>query len=175
MIYNYANGIDISDVLHKEPANKGYGNSITLAHDVTDADEAKAVLLSLCETVGARLRADGMKANCVSVQITYNNFVNRSHQCTLSASTNVTTEIYDLALQLFDQLWDRRTPIRLLGVSTSRVSSESYRQYNLFDTEKYEKLEKLDTAVDKIRKKYGEDAIKRARFLEDKKEEKESG
>ena len=175
VIYNYANGIDISDVLHKEPANKGYGNSITLAHDVTDADEAKAVLLSLCETVGARLRADGMKANCVSVQITYNNFVNRSHQCTLSASTNVTTEIYDLALQLFDQLWDRRTPIRLLGVSTSRVSSESYRQYNLFDTEKYEKLEKLDTAVDKIRKKYGEDAIKRARFLEDKKEEKESG
>lgn len=60
-------------------------------------------------------------------------------------------------------------------MSTSRVSSESYRQYNLFDTEKYEKLEKLDTAVDKIRKKYGEDAIKRARFLEDKKEEKESG
>ena len=62
----------------------------------------------------------------------------------LDSATDVTEEIYDTACRLLDSLWDGR-PLRLLGVSTSRVSYEEYRQYNLFDREKYDRLEKMQS------------------------------
>ncbi|MBO5068876.1 MAG: DNA polymerase IV [Roseburia sp.] len=165
-IWNYAHGIESSALTHETaPENKCYGNSLTISFDVTDSATAKRVLLSLCETVGARLRAAGAYISVVQVQITNNDFHQTCHQTTLPSSTNVTEKIYACACELFDAAWDH-TPIRLLGVSTSKATSESYEQYNLFDMDKYEKLSKLNSAVDKIRTRYGEDAIKRACFVE---------
>lgn len=164
-IWNYANGIESATLTHNESMNKGYGNSLTIPFDVTDSDTAKRVLLSLCETVGARIRAAKAYISVVQVQITDNEFHHTSRQMTLPSSTNVTEKIYECACQLFDQAWDN-TPIRLLGVSTSKATTESYEQYNLFDMERSEKLSKLNSAVDKIRSRYGEDAIKRACFIE---------
>lgn len=164
-MWNYANGIESNALTHSESATKGYGNSITLPFDVTDPDTAKHVLLSLCETVGARIRAAGAYISVVQIQITDNDFHNTCHQMTLPSSTNVTEKLYACACELFDSAWDY-TPIRLLGVSTSKATSESYEQYNLFDMERNEKLSKLNSAVDKIRNRYGEDSIKRACFVE---------
>lgn len=166
IIHQYANGRDESGVFSRfQEEAKGYGNSTTLPFDVEDAPTAKNFLLSLCETVATRLRADQKKATCITVHLTYHTFENKSHQRGLSVSTDVTNEIYSVVCELFDELWDGRTPIRLLGVSCSRLTEESYRQYSLFDLDKYEKYEKLDAAIDRIRGKYGEDAIKRASFL----------
>lgn len=164
-IWHYANGIETTPLTHLSPANKGYGNSLTLPFDVTDSDTAKHVLLSLCETVGARIRASGAYVSVIQVQIVDQEFHHTSRQTTLSSSTNVTEKIFDCACQLFDSAWDR-SPIRLLGVSTGKATAESYEQYNLFDMERYEKLSKLNSAVDQIRSRYGEDSIKRACFIE---------
>lgn len=164
-IWNYANGIESAKLTHAAPSNKGYCNSLTLPFDVTDAGTAKHVLLSLCETIGARLRSDKAYISVVQVQITDNEFHNTSHQMTLPSSTNVTEKIYECACELFDRAWDRK-PIRLLGIYTSKATTESYEQYNLFDMDKYERLQKLNSAVDKIRTRYGDDAIKRACFIE---------
>lgn len=164
-LWNYANGIEVTELTHNTPANKGYGNSLTLPFDVTDSDTARHVLLSLCETVGARIRAAGAYISVVQVQITDHEFHHTSRQMTLSSSTNVTEKIYECVCRLFDQAWDH-APIRLLGVSTSKATTESYEQYDLFDMERNEKLSKLNSAVDKIRNRYGEDAIKRACFVE---------
>lgn len=167
-IWNYAHGIESSALTHETaPENKCYGNSLTISFDVTDSDTARRVLLSLCETVGARLRAAGAYISVVQIQITNNQFHQTCHQTTLPSSTNVTEKIYACACELFDAAWDH-TPIRLLGVSTSKATSESYEQYNLFDMDKYEKLSRLNSAVDEIRTRYGEDAIKRACFVENK-------
>lgn len=164
-IWNYANGIEITPLTHHEVSNKGYGNSLTIPFDVTDSDTARHVLLSLCETVGARLRTAGAYISVIQVQITDNEFHNTCRQTTLPSSTNVTEKIYECACQLFDAAWDH-TPIRLLGVYTSKATSENYEQYNLFDMERSDKLAKLNSAVDKIRERYGEDSIKRACFVE---------
>lgn len=164
-IWNYANGIESTPLTRHQVSNKGYGNSLTIPFDVTDSDTAKHVLLSLCETVGARLRADGAYISVVQVQITDNEFHNTCHQATLPSSTNVTEKIYECVCGLFDAAWNH-VPIRLLGVSTSKATTESYEQYNLFDIERNEKLAKLNSAVDKIRNRYGEDSIKRACFIE---------
>lgn len=165
VIWSFANGIDFSAVEPVAPPNKGYGNSTTIAFDVTDSNTAKLVLLSLAETVSARLRADNVKISVISVGIRDYNLEYYSHQKMLIAPTNITTEIYDSACNVFDEMWDK-VPIRHLGIHTNHVTSESSRQLNIFDKMDYEKLEKLDRAVDDIRKRYGIDSIKRASFVE---------
>lgn len=164
VIWNYANGNDVQIVTDHQVANKGYGNSITIHFDVTDAQTAKMVLLSLSETVGARIRADKAYISVVAVSIVDYEFHHYSKQTTLLSSTNVTEKIYGEACQLFDILWNHM-PIRQLGVHTSRATKEYAYQYNLFDRDKFERLEKLNIAIDTIRDRYGEDSVKRACFI----------
>lgn len=165
ILWRYANGMDDSPVEPVRADNKGYGNSTTLSFDVTDAKTAKGILLELTEKVCARLRQDDMKVESVSVQFRFSDLTRASHQCALTSATNITQEIYAKVCRLFDEKWDG-TPIRLLGVSTAKASrEESGRQMNLFDTTDYEKLEKLDKAMDTIRQKYGTKAIQRASFI----------
>lgn len=168
VIWEFANGIgdSMEDVANKnrKPANKGYSNETTLAFDVTDASLAKEILLSLTETVATRIRADKSYVSVVSVYFVDNEFKHTSRQMTLDSATNVTNEIYHHVCQLFDQLWNGN-PIRLLGVQTSKATNEANRQYSLFENQNVEKLSKLDSAIDAIRSKYGEDSIKRASFV----------
>ncbi|MSS09521.1 DNA polymerase IV [Clostridium sp. WB02_MRS01] len=164
VIWSFANGIDFSAVEPVPPPNKGYGNSTTISFDVTDADTAKLVLLSLAETVSARLRDDNVKIKVISVGIRDYNLGYYSHQKKLKTATNITREIYESACQVFDEMWDK-VPIRHLGIHTSQVVTEETRQLNLFDDFDYEKLERLDRAVDDIRKRFGADSIVRASFI----------
>jgi len=172
VIWEFANGISDSmdKVANKDatPANRSYSNETTIAFDVTDAHTAKAILLSLTETVATRIRADHSYISVISVYMVDNEFKHTSRQATLTSSTNVTDEIYDYVCKLFDQLWTGN-PIRLLGVHTSKATTEQHRQYSLFEEKNVEKLSKLDSAIDAIRSKYGEDSVKRASFV--KKEE----
>ena len=168
VIWEFANGIgdSMDDVANKnrKPANKGYSNETTLAFDVTDASLAKEILLSLTEAVAVRVRADKSYISVVSVYFVDNEFRHSSKQITLDSATNVTNEIYRHVCTLFDQLWNGQ-PIRLLGVQTSRATTDGSRQYNLFEQQNVEKLTKLDAAIDKIRHKYGDDSVKRASFI----------
>lgn len=164
VIWGFANGIDVSEVQEELPPNKGYGNSTTIAFDVTDAFTAHHILLALSETVGTRLRADEVKAEVVTVGIKESDFTHTSHQKVLGSATNITAEIFQAASELFDEMW-KGTPIRQLGVYTGRIrQGEFTRQLGLFDEINYEKLEKLDAAVDAVRQRYGIDALKRAVF-----------
>lgn len=84
----------------------------------------------------------------------------------LDNPTNITNEIYRYACILFDQLWDKKTAIRHLGIHTSRLNYQTaLRQMNLFDATDYIKLEQLDHTIDSIRTKYGIDSVKRAAFI----------
>ena len=165
VIWEFANGIgdSMDEVANKnrKPTNRGYSNETTLAFDVTDAHLAKEILLSLTETVATRVRADKSYISVISVYFVDNEFRHTSKQMTLDSATNVTNEIYHHVCMLFDALWNGN-PIRLLGVQTSKATSESHRQYSLFEQQNVEKLSKLDSAIDAIRYKYGEGSIKRA-------------
>ena len=165
VIWAFANGMDVSVVQSEAPANKGYGNSTTIAFDVTDASTAKLVLLALAETVGTRLRAAGVRAEVIAVGIKTFDLQYASHQMTLNNATNITIEIHRCACQLFDSLWNGKG-IRHLGIHTSRIKDHmDMRQLDMFDTTDYEKLEHMDATVDKIRMRYGRDSLKRAVFV----------
>ena len=156
-----ANGIDNSPVLDHPEKAKGYSNSTTLENDVTSIEEASKILLALADTTASRMRADGARAHCISVTIRGNDFRDRSHQRKLDEATDITTDIFDVCRSLFSELWDRKTPLRLLGVALTNISYGEDVQISLFGDDRKEKARTLDKTVDSIRTKYGSSTIMR--------------
>lgn len=161
VLHDYANGRDDSPVLGRPEDAKGYSNSTTLEEDVTEFERANVILLALADSVAARMRADSAKAYCISVTARSNDFKTRSHQRKLPEATDITSEIYDTVKQLFAELWDGKTPLRLLGVAVSDISREEYVQQSLFADEKKDRARKIDKTVDNIRGRFGTDIISR--------------
>lgn len=158
-IHEYANGLDDFSVLSEADEAKGFSCSTTLSEDVVTAEEAYKILLSLADSATSRLRAEGVKAYCVSVTIRSSSFKDKSHQRALDDPTDITTEIYNLSKNLFDELWDGQTPLRLLGVSLTDLAKDGEMQQTLFPDREKERLRELDKAVDSIRSKYGSDKV----------------
>lgn len=163
VIYEFANGIDNTLGNRGEEEQKGYGNSTTIAYDVKIAEDAYAIIRKLCEKVCARLRADEVQAMVLSVEIKDSNLTVHRHQRSLLSPTDVTSECYKTACELFDELWDG-SPIRLLGVTANKVTDSGMRQLNLFDMDTHDKMKNLDKALDSIRNKYGDGAITRGKI-----------
>lgn len=165
LIHEYANGIDRAPVEAEHADTKGYGNSTTLPSDIFSIEEADPILLSLSEMVASRLRADHVKAACITVEIKDCHFRRSSHQKKLSVHTDITNEIVKTAKELYRESF-RGIPVRLIGVRASDITKEDFSQMDLFENQKKEKLRKLDQSIDAIRGRYGKDAVKRARLLE---------
>ena len=153
-IHDYANGIDPSPVLVAPEEAKGYSISTTLEEDVTKSEQAYKALLALSDSVTARIRADGAKAFCVAVSIRSNDFKTRSHQRSLMDPTDISKEVYQISKQLFDELWDGQTPLRLIGISMTNITREETAQMTLFPDENRDKARKLDKAYDAINSKF---------------------
>ncbi len=166
-IWHFANGRNADAVKPVQEANKGYGNSITTASDVTSYGQAYKVLLGLCETVAARMRKDGMCGGCVTVHLRTSEFRNFSHQSRLHGATNITQELFQAACRIFDEAWDGVTPLRQLGVQMTHLATQPYQQFDFLSglsPERYERKLKLDETVDALRDRFGEDIIRRGKF-----------
>ena len=166
ILWAFANGIDTSPVEPEPAVNKGYGNSLTLPFDVTDIPHARLALLGLSETLGARMRKDQVRAQVFTLSVKTWDFRCYSHQKKFSDPTDLTEEIYKRAVLLFGQVW-KREPIRHLGIQGSCLTGKDMPvQGSLFQGEAYEKRRRAEMTVDRIRQRYGADAVKRAAFLD---------
>ncbi|WP_139905441.1 DNA polymerase Y family protein [Clostridium thermarum] len=165
MIWNYANGIENSEVRKSNHiVMKGVGNSTTVPFDVDDAEMAHKVLLSLCESVAMRLRDAHSSCRVISVSVKGSNLISYSHQKKLDVPTDSTRKIAEAACRLFDEVWNGH-PIRHLGVHATELGSNDFYQGYLLDDFNYEKDRAVNDVVDKIRLKYGSKAIMRSCFL----------
>lgn len=157
-----ARGIDDSKVLAHPEEAKGYSIVTTLEEDVTTREAAHGILLGLSESVCFRMRREGWKCQGIGVRIRSGNYstrVDRSHQKKLEVPTDLTREIRESALALFDDLWDGKTGLRLLGVRLFDLTREDAVQLDLFGTqEKRRKEQRAEQALDEIRAKYGRGA-----------------
>ena len=167
-IHDYANGIDPSPVQSEREEAKGYSISTTLEEDVVSFDQAHKILLALSDSVTARMRADGARAYCVAVSIRSNDFKTRSHQRKLMEATDISTEVYSLCKQLFRELWDGHTPLRLIGISLTNITREEVSQMSLIPDQDRDKARRLDKAFDAINAKFGSSGIVRGSNLESK-------
>ena len=165
-IHDYANGIDPSEVLSEPEEAKGYSISTTLEDDIKKADQAYPVILALTDSVTARIRSDGAKAYCVAVTIRDNSFKTRSHQRSLMNPTDISKEVYQISKELFDELWDGYTPLRLLGIALTNITREETMQFSLFQDVSREKARKIDKAKDALNAKFGSATIVRGSSIQ---------
>ncbi len=168
MMYEYANGIDNSDVEKAEPKNKGISNSTTLPYDLYDLQSIKKVLRKLSQTVGIRLREEKKYATVVSVQLKNNNFFNYQHQKKLVNPVSSNEDIYEISCEILKDMW-KEDSIRLVGLRVSDFIDKTFEQVSLFEeTGKSNKREKIQNVIDEINKKYGNNTINNASLYNDK-------
>lgn len=165
-MWEYANGIDNSEVKYLQEKPKGIGNSITLPENISEIEKLEEILLSLSEQVTYRLRKYKMKAKVVNVQLRTKDFVDSSHQEKLEYPTASTKEIYKKAKKLLMNMYKPYTPIRLVGLRVDGLEENEMQQTTLFEPKEDKKQEKLDKVIDEFKNKYGYNFITRAGRME---------
>lgn len=160
-MHDSANGVDESPVSEEREEAKGYSMSTTVEENVVTYERGYQILLRLCDQVAARMRRDDVKAYCIAVTIRDNDFHNQSHQRHLNDSTDITAEIFDVAKELFEVVWDGKTPLRLLRVALTNIDRSKEEQVTLFADENRERQKKMDRAMDQIRDKFGRGMVQR--------------
>ena len=159
LMWEYANGIDNSEVNYKYEKPKGVGNSITLPMDVCNIEKLEEILLELTEQVTYRLRKYELIANSVNVQLRTKEFKDFSHQGKLDVATSSTKQIYAKAKKLLKEMYTEGTFIRLVGVRVDNLEEKERRQISLFEDNEKKKLDKIDKVMDSLKDKYGYDSI----------------
>lgn len=163
LIWNYANGRDESPIRDTKSIVKGMGNSTTIPFDVEDRRTAHLVLLSLVETISARLRQANVCTQLVSISLRTSEFFSYSHQRKLHTPIDCTNQIHEIACELFDELWNAQA-IRHLGINTSELCQNDFIQLALFSKD-FEKQRAIDHVIDQIRVRFGSHAVIRSSFL----------
>ena len=169
MLHSFANGTECSPVRHKDEISdvKSVGNSTTAPRDLVNEEDVKTVFRVLCESVSTRLREKGLKGRVVTIYVRDKELSSFSRQMKIPANTDISTEIFYYAMKLFctNYFWNK--PIRSLGVSVSDFDV-TYEQFDFEKTvENREKQERLETAVDSLRRRFGNYCIGRACPLKD--------
>ena len=163
MMWEYANGIDNSEVNYKIEKPKSIGNSVTLPIDISDIGQLGKVLVALVEQVSHRLRKEELIANVVNVQLRTNKFEDFSHQAKLDTATSSTKEILKKAKELLNEMYKTGVFIRLIGVRVDNLIGKDEEQLSFFsNTSENSKQENLDKTIDKLNEKYGNNFITRA-------------
>lgn len=162
MMWEYANGIDNSEVQYKYEKPKGIGNSTTLPVDISNIEELEEALLALTEQVTYRLRKYNLLATVVNVQLRNKDFEDKTHQRKLQVATSSTKDIYLEAKELLHEMYVVGTPIRLIGMRVDSLVEKNELQLSLFEKEDEQKQEKIDKVIDNLKEKYGYNSITRA-------------
>ncbi len=144
---------------------KSISSETTYMDNVSDPELIKAELVRLTEKICYELRQDEKVAGCVAVKIRYPDFETNSRQTTIPY-TCADDEIIPVVKALFQKLYKKGTPIRLLGVRLSELTNDAV-QTNLFtNTEKKNDLYK---AIDDVKNRFGKISVKRASSSEGRK------
>ena len=162
LMWEYANGIDSSEVKYLPEKPKCIGNSVTLPKNISDIDKLEEIVLTISEQVAYRLRKEKLFASTVNVQLRTKNFEDTSHQKKLTEVTDTTKQIYMTAKELLHEMYHKGQEIRLVGVRVDNLTDKKDEQISLFNTNKNEKQEKLDKVIDQLKNKYGYNAVTRA-------------
>lgn len=164
-LHEFANGIDDDKVIEEDREAKGYSAETTLEENLTQMSEILKILMAQVDVVSARMRADDGRCRCIAVTYKTHSFRSKSHQKKIQDATDVTEIIYGVVKELISECWAGE-PIRLIGVSLSDIVKDEFEQLSLFDDGHKEKLKKLDTALDSLRGRFGDDIIKRASIID---------
>jgi DNA polymerase-4 len=152
-----ANGIDPSPIIPYSE-QKSIGTEETFMQDTIDMQFLNSELIRMTERLTFQLRKQERLTGCVTVKLRYANFDTVSKQMVISYTASDTVLLKKVK-ELFAKLYDKRMLVRLIGVRFSHLVQGS-QQINLF--EDTEEAVRLYQAMDAMRARYGNEAIKRA-------------
>ena len=158
-----AQGLDNRQV-EPDRETKSISSEQTFAQDIADKDVLMGVLLNQVEDVAQRLRKNNLEARTITLKLRYGDFRTITRSSTFDRSTNITKVLWDEAMELFLK-WHKKSAgaLRLLGFGVSGLQEAGSGQHQLFSEPDADKQKRLDEAFDKIREKFGYDALRRGK------------
>ena len=135
-LLEYANGRDDSPVETVVPEAKSISAERTMSRDIADERTIDKALFNVACVVAHRLRKARVRASCVSVFIKYRDFSVVQRQRQMSQATDVTAVILNEARCMVNELWDKKTPLRQVGLGVSKLTHDVAVQLSLFEDPK---------------------------------------
>lgn len=172
LLWKYANGLDDSPVVvaGEEEKVKTVGNSMTLPRDISREEDIKKAFLSLAESVSARLRKMDLQALEVQITVRNSDFQEFQRQCRLDTAASDSMTLYRTAMELFRKE-KRGWNIRLLGLRAGKLEGKDTGQLSFFgEVQDRKREERLETAMDLVRSRFGRGSLERAMAVKDRKD-----
>jgi len=150
---------------------KSVGNEHTFEHDTDSPKLVEATLMQLSESVAHRLRQAGLRGRTVTVKIRFENFTTLTRSETVERLLDSAPEIFEIATSNLERVRMKDHKVRLVGVSVSGLEEPGgQRQTLLFessheDRERERKRRLLAQAIDRIKERYGENALRQGTSL----------
>ena len=167
-----ARGLDDSPVrcYGEHEAVKSVGNGMTYPQDLVGREACIAGLTPLCESVGARLRAQHLKCRTITLQIKDPQLKVISRQKPVDPPTNLTRYLLREVIQLLESAWPEDAPVRLFTITAGSLMDESApvtAQLSFLEEAPREdpRQRRLEQVLDGLRNRFGQDAIATARGL----------
>ncbi len=163
-LYTKSLGKDIEAYAYEEEP-KSISHETTFPADTADVDEVERTLSYLSQLVAGRLRNHRLFARTVGLKLRNHRFKTITRDTTLDEPTHLDSVIFQNVLRMFNATWNGKDRIRLVGVRASNLERSTF-QLGLFESADHKKLDRLLSAADQVRGRYGFDALQLARSLE---------
>ena len=160
-LWKKANGIDLTPVV-PYAERKSLSCEHTFTNDTMDIFELKRLISGMAESLAYQLRKEKWLTSTVVLKIRYANFDTETKQCKISY-TSIDHTLARVALDLFEKLYTRRMRLRLVGLRFTNLVHGTY-QMNLFEDS--EELMNLYQAMDRMKNRFGKNALGRASGFE---------
>lgn len=159
--WRLAQGLDDRPVSPDHQA-KSISHETTFGEDVDDLEHLKTVVVHQTEDVAYRLRRHGLYTRTVQLKLRIPDFSTYTRSTTLPEPTQVTEPLCRAALEILDAWWrERPGPLRLIGVGAGNLTGADGLQPSLFAEADDGARKRLDTALDRLRERFGADAVRR--------------
>lgn len=171
ILHTFANGNDKSAVAlyNQQSSVKSISNSTTTPRDLKNIEDVKIVMSVIADSVARRLREQGLMCNVVGISVRDSKLCTFTRQRHLTASTDITCEILNTAMELVKDNCNFATSIRSIGITAyDLVSKANGMQLSIFDDNtKRLRKEALDKTTDKLKERYGDYIVMPALMLKD--------
>jgi len=148
-------------VLRPDRLAKSVSRETTLSRDLRDPAELEGILALLTARVAGQLRDEQILARSVTLKLRHDDFRTVTRRRTLETATDLDAEIYHAAREMFRSAFadvrQRNRGVRLIGVAATNLGTAA--EEDLFEAPERVRLRHLTEAVDKVRNKYGFDAV----------------
>ncbi|MGC8744541.1 MAG: DNA polymerase IV [Verrucomicrobiia bacterium] len=166
-IKEFANGIDERPVVSVCAPAKSYSKQHTFDEDITDEQYIEATVCRMADQLMETVRAEGKAIRTIALRVRYNDMDEDSCAESLSEPTNLEMDIYPRLRTMLKKVWRRRVSLRMVSVKFSNVYEAIFSPGLPMENgvDKEEALRRLASAIDRLRKVYGTNAVMRGHDL----------